>query len=193
MPPILPLRAIALQILFLLIAIAIESSILFRRLKLTPREGVQYAATLNLFSAVLGWIAIFTIANTEIAGQLRQSLDVEVTLISLVLFNQASFVSSNGIAVLLLAGLATLPVSFAIKQLGLLLLKWVLDPKLAEAAPLPEPEVRSVMRVPREPGRDEAASQILAVFVANLLSYGAIVLILLLLILIQRGIQGGVT
>ncbi|MBD1851551.1 filament integrity protein FraC [Leptolyngbya sp. FACHB-711] len=188
MPSVLPLRAIALQILFLLIAIAIESSILYRQLKITPREGVQYAATLNLLSTVMGWIVIFIVLNTGVGGQIRRSLDVEIALISLVLFNQAVSVGSNVVGVLVLGALAAFPASFAVKQFGLVLLKWVLDPSLAEAKPLPQPEVRSVMRNPREVVRKEASSPVLAVFLANLLSYGAIVLVLLLLIFIQGGI-----
>jgi hypothetical protein len=188
MPSVLPLRAIALQILFLLIAIAIESSVLYRQLKISPRESVQYAATINLLSAVLGWLVIFTILNTGTGGTLRGSIDVEIALINLLLFNQASSVGSSVTGFLLVAVLATFPISFAVKQLGLMLLKWVLDPVLAEATPPPEPEVRSVMREPKKNVREESSPQILAVFLASLLSYAAIVLLWLLLVFAQGGI-----
>lgn len=58
---ILPLRVIAIQGLCLLVAIAIEALVLQRRLELTPRGSVQYAATLNLFSTVIGWMSFFVI------------------------------------------------------------------------------------------------------------------------------------
>jgi hypothetical protein len=58
---ILPLRAIAIQGLCLLVAIAIEALVLQKRLDLTPRGSVQYATTLNLFSTVIGWLSFFVI------------------------------------------------------------------------------------------------------------------------------------
>jgi hypothetical protein len=58
---IFPLRAIAIQGLCLLVAIAIEALVLQKRLDLTPRGSVQYATTLNLFSTVIGWMSFFVI------------------------------------------------------------------------------------------------------------------------------------
>lgn len=59
---VLPLRAILLQILFLTIAIAIESFVLHRKLYLSRRTSIEYAASLNLFSTIFGW-AIFFLVN----------------------------------------------------------------------------------------------------------------------------------
>lgn len=65
MPPIttftdvLPLRAIAFQLLFLILAIAIEAAVLNVRLDLGRKVSMQYAASINLFTTVLGWVAFF--------------------------------------------------------------------------------------------------------------------------------------
>ena len=47
--PVLPLRAIAFQILCLLIAIAIEAYVLRQTLRLGYKTSVRYAASMNLF------------------------------------------------------------------------------------------------------------------------------------------------
>jgi hypothetical protein len=61
---ILPLRAIAFQSLFLLLAISIEALVLFRfLLDLDYKTSVRYATTLNLFSTVVGWLIFFSIQS----------------------------------------------------------------------------------------------------------------------------------
>ncbi|WP_088891288.1 filament integrity protein FraC [Leptolyngbya ohadii] len=183
MPPILPLRTVALQALFLVIAIAIEAIVLYRQLKLSPREGVQYAATINLLSTVLGWVAVFTLLDTGIGQQFNISLGVQVALLNFILFNRLTPQSASSVVLL---AFITFLVSFAVKQFGLVLLKWALDPKLVEVTPPPDPEERSVMRDPRKLIRQEASPQVFAVLVANALSYSAIGAVLLLLLLIQN-------
>jgi hypothetical protein len=60
---ILPLRAIAFQALFLMVAIALEAFVLWRTLgpteKLTRQTCIQYAATVNLLSTWVGWMVFF--------------------------------------------------------------------------------------------------------------------------------------
>lgn len=179
----LPLRTVALQALFLLIAIAIEATVLHRQLRLSPREGVQYAATINLFSTVLGWVTVFTLLDTGIGQQFNFGLGIQVALLNFILFNQLTPQSASSVVLL---AFITFLASFVVKQFGLVLLKWVLDPKLAEVAPSPDPEERSVMRDPRKLIRQEASPQVFAVLVANALSYSAIGAVLMLLLLIQN-------
>ena len=50
-----PLRAVAFQLLFFLIAIAIESLILRRRRNIDRQTSLEYAAFMNLLTIVLGW------------------------------------------------------------------------------------------------------------------------------------------
>ncbi len=58
---ILPLQAIAFQLLFLIMAIAIEGFILHYQLKFQRKTSIEYATTLNLIAAILGWITFFII------------------------------------------------------------------------------------------------------------------------------------
>lgn len=58
---ILPARAIAFQILFLLVAIALEAIVLYRRLPYDYKSCVRYAATMNLLSTVIGWVVFFNV------------------------------------------------------------------------------------------------------------------------------------
>ncbi|HEY9849280.1 MAG TPA: filament integrity protein FraC [Leptolyngbyaceae cyanobacterium] len=56
---VLPLRAVMFQILFLLVAIAVESFIFKKKLHLSGRTSIEYATSINLFSTIIGWIAFF--------------------------------------------------------------------------------------------------------------------------------------
>jgi hypothetical protein len=58
---VFPLRAVALQVLLLLVAIAIEGVILQSRLLISRQLSMQYAAASNLLTVVVGWMAFFLI------------------------------------------------------------------------------------------------------------------------------------
>ncbi|MGC1306678.1 MAG: filament integrity protein FraC [Phormidesmis sp.] len=79
--PILPLRAIAFQVLFLMVAIAIEAGILRQRLRLGFQTSVQYALAVNLASVVAGWIGFLAIE--PLASQA-----IKTQVIGYVLFNR---------------------------------------------------------------------------------------------------------
>ena len=70
---ILPLPAILWQILVLTIAIAIESLILHKKLYLSRRTSIEYAAFLNLFSTIFGW-EIFFLAHPLLPLWLQQQI-----------------------------------------------------------------------------------------------------------------------
>ncbi|MBP0000723.1 MAG: hypothetical protein J7641_17290 [Cyanobacteria bacterium SID2] len=71
---VLPLRAIACQILFTFISVAIEAGVLQQRLGLTRRTSTYYAAIANLICAFFGWIAFFYIVSIFQDTQLMQQL-----------------------------------------------------------------------------------------------------------------------
>lgn len=56
---VLPLRAIAFHLLFLLVAIAIESFVIEKQLGLPRKISVDYATSINLIATVSGWIFFF--------------------------------------------------------------------------------------------------------------------------------------
>jgi len=57
----MPLRAIIFQFLFLLLAIAIEGLVFHRILNIEHRTCMQYSATINLLSTLVGWLVFFAI------------------------------------------------------------------------------------------------------------------------------------
>lgn len=60
---VLPLRAIACQVLFLWVAIAIEAAIFHRQLGLSRRVSLYYAVPTNLVCVVLGWLVFFYVVD----------------------------------------------------------------------------------------------------------------------------------
>ncbi|WP_410253451.1 filament integrity protein FraC [Sodalinema sp.] len=60
---VLPLRAIASQILLLLVSVAIESTVFHRRLAISRRMSVQYALVIDLLCIILGWIGFFILVD----------------------------------------------------------------------------------------------------------------------------------
>ena len=56
---LLPLRAIAFQLLFLLVVISIESLVIEKNLSLPRKISVEYATSINLIAAVSGWVIFF--------------------------------------------------------------------------------------------------------------------------------------
>lgn len=112
--PILPLRAIVFQILFLIVAVAIEAGILRQRLRLGFQTSVQYAAVTNLAAVVVGWIAFLVIEPLATANIKQQ-------IINYILFNQLlpdGWSTQLG-AVLLATGLVAFFATFFIKAKGL--------------------------------------------------------------------------
>jgi hypothetical protein len=58
---VLPFRLILFQSYFLLIAVAVEAFILYRRLQTSRKKSVQYAAFMNVLAHVCGWIVFFVL------------------------------------------------------------------------------------------------------------------------------------
>lgn len=59
MSDVLPLRAILYQLLFIVIAIAVEAIVLQKYLGIGKKSSIQYASTANLLSTVVGWFVFF--------------------------------------------------------------------------------------------------------------------------------------
>ncbi len=78
---ILPLRMVTFQILFLLVAVALEAGILRQRLRLGFQTSVQYALVTNLAAIVCGWLAFLILEPL-------MPLEIEAQIINYVLFNQ---------------------------------------------------------------------------------------------------------
>ncbi len=61
MSDVLPLRAILYQLLFIVLAIAVESIVLQRYLGIGRKSSIQYASTANLLATVVGWFVFFVV------------------------------------------------------------------------------------------------------------------------------------
>jgi hypothetical protein len=127
---ILPLRAIAFQILFLLVAIAIEARIFRQRMNLDHKTCVRYAATVNLLSVVVGWIVFFTVEPF-----LPANLDAQ--LISYLFFDQLfqDSLSSSIPSIIIVVGFFIFFGTWLLKVEGLNLLEMILGTKKAEEKP----------------------------------------------------------
>lgn len=191
-PTVLPLRAIAFQALFLVVVIAVEAAV-FRQMldpRPTPEKSIEYAASVNLFCTVVGWLTFFLLFN--FADSLPPSWSADV--ISFIFFNQWT----RGIATTtIMLALIMFFASLAIKQAGLdFLMRFTREtgksPQPTEVAeeigvPAITTTRRSrVIRVLREsrPTRD-MPHQTKAILWANVWSYSAISIILALYFLAQ--------
>ncbi|HEY9879098.1 MAG TPA: filament integrity protein FraC [Leptolyngbyaceae cyanobacterium] len=175
---VLPLRAIAFQCLLLLVAIALEAIILRQRLRIGYRPSVQYAATLNLFATVLGWL-IFLIFEPLLPEPLQTQI------ISYVLFNRFYFNewAGNLPIVIVFLGILSFFATLWLKMKGL---DWLL--KMLGLLPVDEPEVKKELSRQERYDLARRGRQVkggtsvrtLAVLEANALSFTIILALILL-------------
>ena len=115
--PILPLRTILFQILFLLVAMVIEAGILRQRLRLGFQTSVQYALVINLATIVAGWIG-FLVVEPLASAPIREQI------ISYILFDNLllnGWTTETGF-VLFFCAIVVFFAAFFIKAKGLELL-----------------------------------------------------------------------
>lgn len=166
--PVLPLRAVIFQGLFLLVAIAIEAFVLQQQLKVPYKRSVDYSIFINLLSTVIGWFVFFNL-------QPFIPLDIKIRLI---FFDQWSGAASWIIP----AAFSTFFLGFFIELKGLELLQRLLQIPLPESAP--STNTRSTRY---RKGISQTTSQAYVLLVANACSYSAILLLSALYRLIAFG------
>jgi len=177
---VLPLRAIAFQSLLLMVAIALEATILRQRLRVGYQTSMQYAATLNLLATSLGWLAFLTLESLL-------PPDLRTQVISYVLFNgfYDNFWGDKIPVLLVMAGIICFFATFWVKLQGLNLLMIV----LGRGAISPQEDSIPTNRQERYTlaRKGEFSNQrggyspyTLAVLEANALSFTAILILLLL-------------
>lgn len=178
---IFPFRAIAFQFLFLLIAIAIESIIYRQRMRLGYRTSVQYAASVNLLSVIIGWLIFFIVVPL-----LPEPLKTQ--FISYIFFDQfytdpwASSIPSIVITIGFMIFFGT----FALKIQGLNLLELALDQKKDDKKELPPPQDKHSRRPAQEQNIfQRAGARATTVLLANACSFSAILLVLFIRLLGQ--------
>ncbi|MBD3882973.1 hypothetical protein IFO70_14495 [Phormidium tenue FACHB-886] len=184
LPNFLPFRTVALQTLFIFMSVAIEAAAFQRHLKLDPSESVYFAAALNLFCVVVGWLAFFILFNvlSVLPG------NGLAPLINFIFFDNWS---SETATALILSCFVIFFASIAIKELGLLGMRYLIladAPKLKSVEPAPSTtpddatpannNIPVFVRTER-PERTELRAELRAILFANAWSYSAILVALL--------------
>jgi hypothetical protein len=175
--PVLPLRAVVFQVLFLLVAIAIEAAVLRQTLRWGYQKSVQYATIINLLATVIGWLT-FLILEPLVGER------VKAQLISYVLFDR---LINNSLRpqmgwIMLIAGFLAFFLSLLIKLKGLELLMRLLNTWEIPDRPrqLSRNEKYDLARTGRTLYQRAASKFATAVLQANALSFSAILVLLML-------------
>lgn len=200
---VLPLRTILYQSVFLLIAIAIEATVLYRLLdpQPTPKQSIQFATSINLLCTVVGWLFFFVFYGIATALPSTWTTRFETNLVQFIFFDRWT---SETATTLILISLIMFFASFAIKQSGLTGLRWLLQAgekkeakksaeELADAPLKTNPSPRKVIqdmryveppeKVPTEQASKRAQAK--AVLSANAWSFSAISALLILRLVFQ--------
>jgi hypothetical protein len=163
---IMPLRAVAFQILFLLVAIALEGMVLRVKLGLPRQKSMNYAVMINLLSTIIGWM-VFFIAEPWLPETIRS------VLISYVFFG-----IKDTPPTLILLGFGIFMATFLLKLQGMDLLDIAMEEYQPGVAPEDKGKFRgrkrtyeSFQKLPNRP---------LAVLWANACSFSAITVLLLI-------------
>lgn len=185
--PILPLKTITFQLLFLLVAVAIEAGILRQQLRLGFKTSVQYTLVVNLAAVVAGWLAFLVIEPLSPPPLKSQ-------IISYVLFDRLllnGWTAQIGGALFAIA-LVAFFVTFFIKAKGLELLMradgvWkvpTVTTKTAKAL-IPRDQRYARARLGRTEARQEDSRLTDAVIQANAASFSVILLLLVLRVVVE--------
>lgn len=163
---VLPLRAVAFQILFLFVAISVEAIVLRARLRLKRKDSMEYAVAINLLSTIIGWMVFFLI-EPSLPEPMRSAL------MEYIFFGGSTFPPT-----LIIVGFMIFLATFLLKLQGM---NW-LDTLLGKTPTAPTEEERYKFR-----GRQRrydlfegTANRSLAVLWANACSFSAISLLLVI-------------
>ncbi|MEO1508741.1 MAG: filament integrity protein FraC [Cyanobacteria bacterium J06633_23] len=183
--PVFPFKAVIFQILFLLVAIALEAMVLRQKMRLGYKQSVRYAAAVNLLAVVVGWFAFLAIEPL-----IEPRLQAQV--ISYVLFDN---LINNTLKpqmgwIILVAGLGAFFITLMIKLKGLELLMRAMGTWKLPAKPknLSRQERYSRSRTGTTRYQEAASQFAIAVLQANALSFSAILLLLVLRSYILRSV-----
>jgi len=172
---ILPLRAIVFQILLTTVAIAIESFVLHRRLKLSPKTSLEYVVSLNFLTLFAGWYLFFVFFDTFPEG-------LQSDLIQLILFNEYS---NQSVLFLLVAAVLTFFITLAMKLKGWQILEYVRNEVL-----FPEPLESNVQFIKTANFFNPASVRVMTIMQAHAFSHSAILVLLAFnLFLTQTGLK----
>lgn len=174
-----PLQMILFQLLFLLVAIALEARVLQRRLRISRKASIEYATSINLLTAIVGWLVFFILMTQK--NLLPPPIKDQI--ISFIFFDRLlSPLPENWYLILIATGVVIFFCAFIIKLKGLQLLEALRETSTAKR-PLLQSESNNRFALPI---RLEQAlvrtdpNQAATVILANAYSHSAIFLLLFL-------------
>jgi hypothetical protein len=170
---ILPLRAIAFQSLFLLLAISLEALVLFKLLGLDYKASARYSTSINLFSTVVGWIVFFSI-------QIFLPADLRIQLISYFFFEHffPNPWANRVTPILIVTMLGIFIGVFFLEYQGLILLERMLEQRKPEETQEARKRIRGGYSRLESGITFRQNNQAYAVLVANACSFSVILFLL---------------
>lgn len=177
---VLPLQMILFQSVFLLVAIALEARVFYRKLRISRRTSIEYATSINLLTAVIGWLCFFIIP--DLLPQLF-SAQIRAQMISYIFFDRLLTPQPQNLPLIIaITGIIMFFSAFFIKLTGLKLLEALMEraPE-KKSSPLTEKQPRLGLskRLEQAVSRTNP-HQATVVLLANAYSHSAILLLLLL-------------
>ena len=165
------------QAIFLLVAIALEARVLYKRLGISRRTSVEYATSINLLATIIGWLVFFLIQD-------RIPLPLKDQLISYIFFDRLLGPQpENILLVIAAAGVVIFFSAFLIKLKGLELLEAIIQERPREKDPaesLPKRRHPTLADRLGEAVTHTAPNHATTILLANAYSYSAISLLLFL-------------
>jgi hypothetical protein len=176
---VLPLQTILFQLLFLLVAIALEARVLYRRLRISRKASIKYATSINLLATVSGWLVFFILVTQKNL----LPLDLKDQIVSYIFFDRfLTPLPGNFYLILIATVIVIFFCAFVIKLKGLQLLEACLETSTAKKPLLPPDKQSSDTfqdRLERAIVRTDP-NQAATIFLANAYSNSAIFLLLFL-------------
>ncbi len=171
---VVPLKVLTSQALLLIIAIAIEAFVIQQQMQFSPRKSIEYSASLNLLSTVIGWLSFFVLI-----GPLLLTDAMKVEILNFVFFQQwgenifSGLISLGFVAFLGTVGVETLGFSLLQRALG----------EYRPPEETPQPKRRSAMRTTLRPdqimsGISGRSDVLYAILLGNASSYMVIVVLI---------------
>lgn len=174
-----PLQMILFQLLFLLVAIALEARVLQRRLRITRKASIEYATSINLLSTIIGWLVFFLLMTQK--NILPPAIKDQI--VSFIFFDRLlSPLLENWYLIVVATGIVIFFLAFIIKLKGLQLLEALRETSTAKKSFLqPEPNSRFTLPVRLEQALVRTdPNQAVTILLANAYSHSAIFLLLFL-------------
>ncbi|MCP2731014.1 filament integrity protein FraC [Limnofasciculus baicalensis] len=173
---VLPIEMILFQFIFLLVAIALEARVLYRKLRISRQTSVEYAMSMNLLAAGVGWSSFFAFQDF-----LPQALKTQ--LLSYIFFDRPiGSLPTEWHTTIVSVGVVIFFGTFLIKLIGLQLIEFALENTLFQATLSPKESRKRPGLINRHDPVvvRQQPNPALAVLLANAYSYSAILLLLLL-------------